>query len=243
MILLSVLTSCAGSGTVADSQYYGGAYAESTPEMRWAAVPAVFVNDTWFRIFDDRQHIVPELDDTWVFIGTLQSTVPGWESPTQNFQTNNEAMIGSEIFYSAGGCIAVNTCAWGDPIDEVIIGDSIIVVYEGSRLYFISDEAHTEVMNVMNAFMRHTIMVDGVMYSLMATAGGGGFSLSDNHVFLGEITSTVSMDGYPTENLQANRNTLVGAKVYKLPSGDINDIVVFFNSDTRFYFKHFPDGQ
>ena len=87
---------------------------------------------------------------------------------------------------------------------------------------------------------RHSLMVDGIIYSLMATAGGGDFSLSDNHIFLGEVASAVPMGEFPKENLHANRDIVVGAKVYRLPAGESNDIVVFFNADARFYYKHLP---
>jgi hypothetical protein len=50
------------------------------------------------------------------------------------------------------------------------------------------------------------------------------------------------MSEYPTENLQANRDTVVGAKVYRLPASENNGIVVFFNPDARFYYSHLP-GQ
>jgi hypothetical protein len=246
LILLLTLTGCAGNGAIAGSQYNGYGTSdieeldENTSEVRWAAVPAVFVNDTYFRVFtaDEQQHIVPNIDDTWVYLGDIQSNVPGWESPTQNFQTNNARMLGAKIYYSSEGRIPVTNSAWGDPLEEEVIGDSIIVVFEDLRLLYISEDAHDKVIEIMNTVMRHSLMVEGVMYSLMATAGGGVFSLSDNHVFLGEIASAVPMDEYPAENLQSNRDVVVGAKVYRLPAGESSDIVVFYNSDARFYYSN-----
>ena len=253
LILLFALTGCAGNGAMSDSQVGGGTNTantdgeeldENTSETRWAAVPAVFVNDTYFRIYaDELHHPIADLDNTWVSLGTIQSAVPGWEPPTQNFQTNNEAMIGAEIYFSSEGRIPITNSAWGDPLDEEIVGEIVIVVFEGSRLWYISEEAHSEVIEVMNAVVRHSLMVDGVIYSLMATAGGGGFSLSDDHIFLGEVASAVPMDEYPTENLQANRDSTVGAKVYRLPQGENSDLVVFFFPDARFYFKNLPGAE
>jgi hypothetical protein len=252
LFLLLTLAGCAGDGAIAGLQYDGHnnntskidgeELDENTSEVRWAAVPAVFVNDTYFRVFtaDEQQHIVPQIDDTWVYLGDIQSNVPGWQSPTQNYQTNNERMLGAEIYYSSEGRIPVTNSAWGDPLEEEVVGVSIIVVFEDLRLLYISEEAHDELIEVMNTIMRPSLMVDGVMYSLMATAGGGDFSLSDNHIFLGEIASATPMDEYPTENLQSNRDIVIGAKVYRLPSGESNDIVVFFNSDERFYFSNLP---
>jgi hypothetical protein len=57
MILLLALTGCVGNGFIAESQNVGGTQTantdgdelvENTSEIRWAAVPAVFVNDTYF---------------------------------------------------------------------------------------------------------------------------------------------------------------------------------------------------
>ena len=183
-ILLLVLTGCAGNKAIAELQYGGAPNAanigrdelDEASEMRWAAVPAVFVNDTYFRIYaDELHHHVPDLDNTWVYLGNVQSAVPGWESPTQNFQTNNEALIGAEIYYSSGGRIPVMNSVWNDPLEEEIIGDIITISFEGSRLWYISEEAHTDAFEVMDAVVRHSLMVDEVMYSLMATAGGATF--------------------------------------------------------------------
>ena len=249
LILLLAVTGCAGNDAMAGSQFgvgsntanIDGEELDNTSEVRWAAVPAVFVNDTYFRIYADEQHHpIKDLDNTWVLLGNIQSAVPGWEYPTQNFQTNNEAMIGAEIYLSSGGRIPVTNSVWGDPIEEEVIGDIAVVTFEGSRLWYISDETHSEVVEVMDTIVRHSLMVDGVMYSLMSTAGGGRFSLNDNYIFLGEVVGAVAMDEYPTENHQANRDIVVGAKIYRLPSDENSDIVVFFNADARFYYEHLP---
>ena len=218
-----------------------GGSAASPPETHWAAVPAVFVNDTYFRIFaDELYHPFPDLDDTWVFLGTIQSAAPGWEPPTQNFQTNNEAMIGAEIYFASGGRIPVSYSAWDDPIDEEVFGDSVIVLFNGSRLWYITEEAHSEVIEKMNAVERHSLMVDGVMYSLMGSAGGGNLVIDGSYAFLGEVLSSVPIDEFPTEHLQANRDFIVGMKVYRLPPGDVNDIIVFLFTDAYFFYKHLP---
>jgi hypothetical protein len=72
----------------------------------------------------------------------------------------------------------------------------------------------------------------------MATAGGGDFPIGDDHIFLGEVTGAVPMGEFPTEHLQANRDTVVGAEVYRLPDGENSDIVVFVSANARFYYKH-----
>jgi len=253
LILLFAVTGCAGEDVIAGSQLGRENNAANISEERkaesatppsdttWLAVPAVFVNDTYFRIYADGQyHDIPDLDDTWVYLGSIQSAAPGWESPTQNYQTNNETMIGAEIYYSSDGRIPVTNSTWGDPLDEEIIGDSVIVIFGEFQLWYITEEAHLVVIEVMDTVVRHSLMVDGVIYSLMATAGGGDFSLNENYIFLGEVESAVPMGEFPTENLQANRDTVVGAKVYRLPAGEGNDIVVFFSDNNRFYYKQLP---
>ena len=235
-LLCAIIIGCGASGSSQPEPEID----EAASEVRWAAVPAVFVNDTYFRIFaDEHHHPIPDLDDSWVLLGTVQSAAPGWESPTENFHTNNEMMIGSEIYFSSGGRIPVTTSTWGDPIDEEVTGDSVIIVFEGSKLWYLSEAVHDEVIRAMEV-ARHSLMVDGVLYSLMATAGGGDFTIGDNHIFLGEVESAVPMNEYPTENLQSNRESVVGAKVYRLPQGENSDIVVFFSPDSRYYYQHLP---
>jgi hypothetical protein len=215
---------------------------ETPPSViHWAAVPSVFVNDTYFRIFADEMYDpIPEFDDTWISLGNIQSAVPVWESPAQNFQTNNEAMLGAEIYYSAEGRIPVSNTTWGDPLDEEIIGDSVIVILEGSRLFYISEEAHEKVIEVMDKVVRSSLMIDGNIYSLMGSFGGGNSPISSNHIFLGEITSTVPIDEYPTEDLQANREVVVGMKVYREPPGDDTSVIVFNNAGYYYRYSLLP---
>jgi len=149
-ILLFTLAGCITNGEMAESNVAGSANTgnidgedleDNAAEVRWAAVPAVYVNDTYFRIYaDEHHHPIPDLDDSWVLLGVVQSAVPGWESPIENFQTNNELMIGSEIYFSSEGRIPVTTSTWGDSIDEEVIGDSVIIVFENSKLLYIRDK-------------------------------------------------------------------------------------------------------
>lgn len=254
LILLLALTGCStGNNIKVDSQYGEGAdqsnmeaeeVEENTSEIRWAAVPAVYVNDTYFRIFADElhsSHSVPNIDDSWTSLGKIQSAVPGWESPKLNFQTNNEAMIGSEIYHSSQGHIPIINSVWGDPLNDEIIGDSVIVVFNDRRMLYITEEAQVEAFEIMDKVVRHSLMVDGVMYSCMLYSSGEDFSLSDNHVFLGEVMSAVPLDEYPTKNLQVNRENMVGAKIYRQPPGERSEIIVFFNTDEIYFYNHLPE--
>jgi hypothetical protein len=201
-------------------------------EIRWAAVPAVFVNDTWYRIYDDRHDIIPELDNSWQFLGEIQSIAPAYESPAVNFQANFD-QLGGKIYHNYEARIPVNTGSWPAAINEEVIGDSIIVVFEEGRMLLISEVAHDEVMIIMESVMRDSLFIDGYIYSLMGSAGGSVLDLDDDdHIFLGVIHSAVSVHEYPSEHLQGNRETAVGAQVYRLPFNHINDIVIF----------HFPGG-
>ena len=251
LVLLVIVTGCKRNDAEVKPQDGGSIYTSGivadepdgnttlSTEMHDAAVPAVFVNDTYFRIYDDRQDVVPELDDTWIYLGSIQSSALGWEPPTQNFQTNNDLMIGAEIFHSYEGHIPVTNSVWNDPLNEEVVGESIIVVFEGKRILYITEKAHTEAYKIMGAVERHSLMVDGVIYSLMGSRSGG---IEDNCIFIGEIASAVPIDEYPTEHLQANRNIVVGMKVYRLPPGEINDIIVLFSEsfNSYYFYKDLP---
>jgi hypothetical protein len=229
VLFFAMMTGCALNNETA-LIYLQDDIVEQT-ELRWAAVPAVYVNDTWYRIYDDRQHMVQEPDDRWTYLGGIQSIVPGYESPTVNFQANFE-QIGARIYHSYEALIPVTSGSWPASIDEEVIGDSIIVIYEGHRTMFISEATHDEVMIIMDAVKRDSLFIDGNLYSLMASTGGAVIDLDDEHIFIGEVQSAVSVYEYPTENLQANRESAVGAKVYRLPLDHTDDIVIF----------HFPGG-
>ena len=207
------------------------------PDIRWARPPAVFVNDTWFQIFVERNNQIPPLDDSWTFLGTIQTIVAGYLPLTENFQSNMD-LLGARIYHNYLGRIPVTNNTWGEPIDEEAFGESIIVVYENRRIMFISEESMAEVLTVMkNNGARRSLNIDGTVYSLMATAGGGHFAIGESHIFLGEIISSSDINEYPTENLTANRPDLIGARAYRLPEGEVNDIVVFHSPATRFYFS------
>ena len=167
-------------------------------------------------------------------MGNIQESVS--DSPAKNFQANYN-IVGAEIYHSDEGRIRITDSAWGDPLNDEVIGDSIIVVYEGQRSMYISDEARADVFAIINAAKRHSLMVDGVLYSLMSHSGGEPASIPDSYSFLGVVASAVPIDELPTENLQANRDVIVGASVYKLPFHENNDIVVFHTADSRYYFQ------
>jgi len=187
-------------------------------------LPSVFVNNTLYFSFEHRQHHVAEPGDTWVYIGEIQSVVPQSGMPTENFQSNH-GMEGARIYHAYAGRIPITTCVWGGVLEEEIAGDSIIVVYNGQRSMYISEEAREQAFHIMDSVQRNSLMVDDVVYVLMASAFGGRFS-TDGNVFLGEVESVVSRFELPAENLQTNRETNIGARIYRLSSNAIDDIVI-----------------
>ena len=231
-VLVLLLMAMMGCG------YLNEVNSDDASVMRWVHLPAVFVNNTYYQIFENRQPNIPELGERWVYLGDIQSTVPAYKSPAENFQTNH-GMIGARIYHAHDGRIPVTTSTWGDALDEEIIGDSIIVVYEGQRFLYISEEAHAEAVKIMDSVERQSLLIDGVMYSLMATEFGGSFSV-DSYIFLGEVKSAVPLYELPKENFQTNREIIVGARIYRLPPDAIDDIVVFHRYGSRFYFWALP---
>jgi len=145
-------------------------------------------------------------------------------------------MIGVEIFHSSEGRIPITNSVWDDPLNEEVVGDSIIVVFNGQRILYITEEAHTEAYKVMSAVVRHSLMIDGVTYSHM---GSGPGVILNSYAYLGEIINAVPIDEYPTENLQSNREIVVGMRAYRLPPEDNNDIIVIY-TDSYFFYKHLP---
>ena len=96
--------------------------------------PLLFVNDTlWGQHFD--HHSVPAIDDSWIYLGDILYTVSIEETPTVNFQANR-AMIGMQIFHSHDGHLPAIP---GHAAE--IIGESIIVIFEGQYLLFVPLEA------------------------------------------------------------------------------------------------------
>jgi hypothetical protein len=209
-------------------------------EMRWALPPMVFVNDKIYQIYSPDIVSIP--DETWVYIGDILSTVPGYESPTQNFQTNMD-MPGAEIYHSYAGRIHITNTTWGDPLDDEVFGDSIIVGFEGNRYMFISEDARDEVYMISDDVVRSSLMIDGYIYSLMGSFSGGSSHLGSNHVFLGEVTDAVPLNEYPTEHLQANREIVVGMKVYREPPGDVDSVLVFQTAGYYYRYSLLPGAM
>jgi len=175
-----IITACAPSDSPSsDSPLY------PSPNAR---PPAVFVNDTYYQVFENRQTVVPLIDDTWAYLGEIQNTVPGYESPIEKFQSNGD-IIGAAIYHSYEGHIPITTTTWGDPLEEEVIGDSIIVVLRGQRYLYISEDVRADAFKISDAVVRHSLMVNEVIYSLMGISSDCDSLLDDSYIFLGEVTS------------------------------------------------------
>ena len=253
MCLMATLTAC-GENNVPSSGMAVVALPEPTDEQKsilnaadsdefedilWAAVPAVFVNDEWYRIYDERQEIVPELTDEWVYIGDIQSIAPAHEPPTENFQANF-GQLGARLYRNNETRIPVKTGSWLASIDEEVIGDGILVEFEDKHILFVSETAHDEVMEIMNAVERDSLMIDESIYSLMGSSSGDNSIDLDKCVFIGEVKNAVSVYELPGEHLQGNREYAIGAKVYRLPEDHKDDIIIFHFPGSYNYYTSFP---
>jgi len=237
--LFVVLAGCGNSNQGKDTLPPAPTHDDTTPPAAPSArPPSVFVNDTYYQIFESRQSAVPELDESWDYLGTVQSEVSLSETPTGNFQASGSG-IGAEIYHSYDGRIPLYYM--DDYLGEKY-GDSIIVVFNGQRSLYISNDVRDEIYRIFDTVQLHCLLVDGDMYKLRSIAGGGDFSLSDSYIFLGEVNSAVSLYELPTENLQANRELVIGAKVYRLPADETEDIVVFHDSNLRYYYARYFTG-
>lgn len=239
LLLLVTITGCGNSDEIyLDVESLVDESESIIPATPGTWPPTVFVNNTLYFSFEHRQHYVAEPGDTWVYIGEIQSVVPQSGMPTENFQSNH-GMAGARIYHAYAGRIPITTCVWGGVLDEEVTGDSIIVVYNGQRIMYISEEAHEQVFHIMNSVQRNSLMVDDVVYVLIASEFGGHFS-ADGNIFLGEVESAISRFELPVENLQTNREINVGAKIYRLPPEAIDDIVIIHLYGARCYFRAFP---
>ncbi|MDF2845650.1 MAG: putative entericidin like toxin protein [Herbinix sp.] len=80
---------------------------EGEPEERYDRPPFVFVNDTLYKRY--KEVTSKEMDDSYTFLGNIESSVSTFESPKENFQANDD-IIGAEVYQS---------------------GDNIIILYNG----------------------------------------------------------------------------------------------------------------
>jgi len=215
-------------------------YDTPVPAAPGAWPPSIFVNNTLYYAFEHRPDHVPEPGDMWVYIGDIQRTVASLLSgfPTENFQSNN-GMIGARIYHSYTGRVHVTNCAWNGPLDEEVIGDSMIVVYGEWHILYLSREVLDEVVQIMNSVQKNSLLVEGVLYNHIRTEFGNHLS-ADNYVFLGEVEGVVSRLKLPEEDFQTNREINVDARIYRLPPEAVNDIVIIHRyGGARCYFRAF----
>jgi len=203
------------------------------------APPLILVDGVCYWMYDDSVGVAQQLNDSWAYVGKVRGRVSAGVRPKKNLHANHE-IVGAEIYHSNEGRIRIRNTLWGDPINDEIIGNCVIVAFEGQFTLYISEEAHADVYTIMDTAERPSLMIDGVVYSLMSAVDDDDISIPDSFVYLGIVESTVPIENLPMEDFQANRSIVVGASVYRLPSGEDNDIVVFSTANSRYYYKHIP---
>ena len=106
--------------------------------------PGVLVNDGWYSAF--RTFIVPELDDSWTFIGEIQSNV---RNPSDNLSSNT-VPVGSRVYHSYEGRITINEWGFAGWLSTYWYGDTIIVVVGEQHQQFISQRDSNRRIDMLN---------------------------------------------------------------------------------------------
>jgi len=214
-------------------------------------MPMIFAHDTLYSIspFNDN----PELDENWVFVGEVESYVPTGSRPNNHLQTNFNNLISvdvvgvARVYHSPNALFRIRLHSeevfTNQHIFQDLHGDGIIIDINGQHFHFVSSLLSERINDIMAQRIPQLLLVNDVLYNLVATSSGGDFQLSDSHVFLGEIASHVPPNEFPTDNFQAN-DIIVGARVYMLPQSEnrLADILVLFN-EWRMEYRRFDNSN
>ena len=236
-LLLMVLVGCNEEPT---PSYIGG-----------FTMPMVFVNDTLYSISPFNGN--PELDENWVFVGEVESYVPTGSRPNNHLQTNFNNLTSidvvgvARVYHSPNALFHIlmhsEEVFTDQHIFQELHGDGIIIDINGHHFHFVSSLLSERINDIMAQRIPQLLLIDDVLYNLVATASGGDFQANNNHVFIGEIASHVLPNEFPRENFQAN-DEIVGARVYLPISGDgiRYDVLVLFDV-WRMEYRRFNDGN
>jgi hypothetical protein len=192
------------------------------------ALPMVFANDMLYLYSPLRYS--PVRDESWVFIGELDGHVSG--RPEKHLQTNFEVVGVARVYHSPVACFRMPLHSeeiFGEHIFGEIIGNGVVINANGQSYYFVSEDVHIRINEMLSQRVPQLLYIDDELYILRATSSGGDFQMVDGYAFLGEITSNVSPLEFPTVNFQAN-DELIGARVYRVPpNGEVlYDLLVVF---------------
>ena len=108
--------------------------------------PMLLVNDMLY-LPGTAPWYIPELCDDWSFVGEIQSLAATYNTiPTEHLQTNGgHTFMGARVYHSPYGDIRISRNRNGVYTYREIIGDSLIVIADGVKQHFISEEAHARI--------------------------------------------------------------------------------------------------
>ena len=211
---------------------------------------SLFVNDTLYEIYVLNSFglsaDIPDLDDSWTYLGNIQSTVPHGELPNENLQANSEVK-GAEVYHSSNGKIYVQTFELVRPAE--FYGDTIVIDYKGQRSQYIATGLLDSIYEFYYASRERGVLlcINGVLYHMRAWhRDNNAFHLSDEYTYLGVISSSMDENQRPTEDFQVNNTYpfFIGRQVYQLPPQDktesiiYNDLVVVYENEQIYYAEY-----
>jgi len=123
---------------------------KSTPISPGMIPPMLFVEDMLFLPGVAPQYI-PELSDEWVFVGEIQSwTTHHNTAPSEHLQSNyGHIPIGARAYHSLNGRIRVSRSRGGIYSYREIYGDSIIVIANGEKHHYVSNEIRSKLNELL----------------------------------------------------------------------------------------------
>ena len=223
-----------GADPISTPESIPGVYPPNPGSSKTTGLPLIRINNVMYQEYDtSTARIAQKLDDTWVFVGKIESFMHETREPVENFQANTN-IIGAEVYHSSEGSIVVNARS-NLPLvkGEEFFGDSIIVVirypiypYSECRQY-IAQELFGEVYTLLSATADYgnLLYANENMYELELILSpynpqdDGMYHTSD---YLGEILGQVPENEQPLENFFVNYIMIgVGAKVYRLPKEEL----------------------
>ena len=149
ILMMLALAGCVGRHVPS----YGGTAPQEpipTPGPTGTMPPMIFVNDILY-LPGTAPWYIPEICEDWAFVGEVQSLTEHFNTiPTQHLQTNHsESFLGARVYHSPSGRIRVSRRHGGAYSYREIYGDSLIVIVNGEKQHYVSEEAHGRVNEIL----------------------------------------------------------------------------------------------